>query len=153
MEGRGSDYAGGLPLEGGVCLQGGLHPRGSTYRGRGWADTPRIRKAGGGVCLQEALHPRGVCLQRGVEQTQHPPSPPNQKSRQYVYCWNAFLLKHFWRTSVPFVRPLIPLFWTIGDVCPTFQCQVGSLACTFHLVVSFSFWLVRHGYEQLWKTI
>ena len=27
------------------------------------------------------------------------------------------------------MRPLIPLFWTSGDVCPGFQSQGGSLAC------------------------
>ena len=38
-----------------------------------------------------------------------------------------FFLK-FWRTHVLFVGPLIPLFWTSGDVCPGFQSQ-GGLAC------------------------
>ena len=28
-----------------------------------------------------------------------------------------------------FVGPLIPLFWTSGDVCPGYQSQGGSLAC------------------------
>ena len=38
-------------------------------------------------------------------------------------------LKNFWRTWVLFVGPLIPLFWTSGDVCPGFQSQGGSLVC------------------------
>ena len=57
------------------------------------------------------------------------------KSRQAVVSKalltrNEFLLKiFFWMTSVLFVRPLIPLFWTFGDVCPGFQSQDGFLAC------------------------
>ena len=39
-----------------------------------------------------------------------------------------FFFKHFWRTCVLFVGPLIPLFRTSGDVCPRFQSQ-GGLAC------------------------
>ena len=35
---------------------------------------------------------------------------------------------NFWRTHVLFVGPLIPLFWTSGDVVPGFQSQ-GGLAC------------------------
>ena len=31
----------------------------------------------------------------------------------------------FWRTSVLFVGPLIPLFWT-SDICPEFQSHGGS---------------------------
>ena len=31
-------------------------------------------------------------------------------------------------------RPLIPLFWTSGDVCPVFQNQGGSPLCAFLLV-------------------
>ena len=33
----------------------------------------------------------------------------------------------FWRTCVFFVRSLIPLFWTFGDVSSGFQSQGGSL--------------------------
>ena len=29
----------------------------------------------------------------------------------------------------PFCGPLVPLFWTSGDICPGFQSQGGSLAC------------------------
>ena len=31
--------------------------------------------------------------------------------------------------------PLIPLFWTSGDVCSGFQCQDGSLACFLACVI------------------
>ena len=41
--------------------------------------------------------------------------------------FNNFLKKN-WCTQVLFVVPLIPLFWTSGDVCPEFQSQGGSLA-------------------------
>ena len=34
-------------------------------------------------------------------------------------------LKIFCRTQVLFVGPLIPLFWTSGEVCPGFQSQDG----------------------------
>ena len=43
---------------------------------------------------------------------------------------------NFWRASVLFVGPLMPLFWTFGDICPGFQSQGGSphlhvlFACT-----------------------
>ena len=33
------------------------------------------------------------------------------------------------RTRVLFGGPLIPLFWTSGDVCPGFQSQGGFLTC------------------------
>ena len=36
-----------------------------------------------------------------------------------------FFFKNFCRTQVLFVGPLIPLFWTSGDVCPGFQSQDG----------------------------
>ena len=35
----------------------------------------------------------------------------------------------FWRTQVLFLGPLMPLFWTSGDVYPGFETQGGSLAC------------------------
>ena len=35
---------------------------------------------------------------------------------------------NFRRTSVRFVGPLIPLFWTSGNVCPGLQSQAESLA-------------------------
>ena len=34
-----------------------------------------------------------------------------------------FFCLNFWRTKVLFVGPLIPLFWTCGDVCSGFQSQ------------------------------
>ena len=39
---------------------------------------------------------------------------------------SVFFKKKIWRTSVIFVGPLIPLFWTSGDICPGFQRQSGS---------------------------
>ena len=41
----------------------------------------------------------------------------------------------FLRTLALFVGPLIPLFWTSGDVCPGFQSQGGSLACFLTCVI------------------
>ena len=41
----------------------------------------------------------------------------------------TFLFKTFLGTHVLFVGPLIPLFWTSGDICSGFQSQGGSLAC------------------------
>ena len=38
----------------------------------------------------------------------------------------TYLVKKFWMTSVLFVGPLIPLFWTSGDICPRFQNRSGS---------------------------
>ena len=54
-------------------------------------------------------------------------SPCEQNHR---YLWKYYLAPtslravktyKFWKTSVLFVRPLIPLFGTPGDVCPGFQ--------------------------------
>ena len=36
-----------------------------------------------------------------------------------------FFLNNFCKAQVLFVGPLIPLFWTSGDVCPGFQSQGG----------------------------
>ena len=38
----------------------------------------------------------------------------------------TFFKKIFWRTQVIFVGPLIPLFWTCGDVSSGFQSQSGQ---------------------------
>ena len=43
--------------------------------------------------------------------------------------FTPYFFKHFSRTWVLFEGPLIPLFWTSGDVCPGFQSQGGFLAC------------------------
>ena len=60
---------------------------------------------------------------------------------------NIFILEIFWRTSVLFVRPLIPLFWTCADVCHGFQSQGGFLACVLprlHAMDSLDSSIVRH---------
>ena len=58
-----------------------------------------------------------------------------QSAHHCLYC-NIFFKKN-WRTLVLFVGPLIPLFWTSGDICHGFQSQdrspclhASSLACT-----------------------
>ena len=50
----------------------------------------------------------------------------------FGFCHHSmnFFLK-FWWTHVLFVGPLIPLFWTSGDVCPGLQSQ-GGLTCTLY---------------------
>ena len=45
--------------------------------------------------------------------------------RQYRIYLFIYFFKIFCRTQVLFVGPLIPLFWTSGDVCPGFQSQGG----------------------------
>ena len=43
-----------------------------------------------------------------------------------VFVWqHFFFFLNFWRTWVLFVGPLIPLFWTSGDVSSGFQSQSG----------------------------
>ena len=50
----------------------------------------------------------------------------NGKFNQNPTFFYIFLFfKFFCRTQVLFVGPLIPLFWTSGDVCPGFQNQGG----------------------------
>ena len=45
----------------------------------------------------------------------------------WTWRWGRFMLDFLGcsRTQVLFVGPLIPLFWTSGDVCPGFQSQGG----------------------------
>ena len=47
----------------------------------------------------------------------------------YFFYFYFYFLNIFWRTWVLFVGPLIPLFWTSGDVSPGFESKGGSLAC------------------------
>ena len=54
----------------------------------------------------------------------------------------GFFSLNFWRTSVLFVGPLIPLFWTSGNLYPwfgllvtsalAFKARVDPLACVLH---------------------
>ena len=48
------------------------------------------------------------------------------KKAKVTYQENLFF---FLENISLFVGPLIPLFWTSGDICPGFQSQGGSLAC------------------------
>ena len=42
-----------------------------------------------------------------------------------LYWMQVFVFLIFYRTQALFVGPLIPLFWTSGDVCPGLQSQGG----------------------------
>ena len=53
-----------------------------------------------------------------------------------------FFKKKFWRTQVLFVGPLIPLFWTSGDICPGFLCD-----SQIHLWCN-ACWLCRGQYSS-----
>ena len=57
-------------------------------------------------------------------------SKPEKDKRQLFRrpCRKVFFLFFFlnWRTRVLFVGPLIPLFWTSGDVSYGFQSQSGQ---------------------------
>ena len=58
-----------------------------------------------------------------------------------------FFWKIFWNTSVLFVGPLIPLFWSSGDIGPRFRSQSGSLTCMIHRLHAVDSWgspLVQH---------
>ena len=46
--------------------------------------------------------------------------------------FNSLQLFLIWRTLVLFKGPMIPLFWTDGDICPGFQSQGGSLTFMLH---------------------
>ena len=75
----------------------------------------------------------------------------------FVLC--NFFLKHFWRTWVLFVGPLIPLFWTSSDISPGFQSQGGSIACVLchlHAMNSWDSPLVRHlptSWRPAWRPV
>ena len=70
-----------------------------------------------------------------------------QKYIAYIYrCWYQcvlILLKfshsntHLLVQKSFFVGPLIPLFWTSGDVCPGFQSQGRFLTCTLFACMLF----------------
>ena len=67
-------------------------------------------------------------LQKNIQYTQ----PRLTRSHVILDCKSTalvffflFFLKIFCRTHVLFAGPLIPLFWTSGDVCPGFQSQGG----------------------------
>ena len=67
--------------------------------------------------------------------------------------WWHFFFQNFWRTWVLFVGPLIPLFWTSGDIYPGFQSQVGSLACMLPCLCTTDSWdspLVQHLLTSWW---
>ena len=70
----------------------------------------------------------------------------------------AFL--HFWRTRVLFMGPLIPLFWTFGDVSSVFQGQSGQpylhLAEVYMMYVPWDSPLVQHlstSWQPAWQPI
>ena len=44
---------------------------------------------------------------------------------KFKFSTGVFFPNFLW-TSVLSVAPLIPLFWTSGDICPGFQCQGAS---------------------------
>ena len=64
---------------------------------------------------------------------------------------------NFWRTSILFVGPLIPLFWTSGVICPGFQSQGRFLACMLchlHATVSSDSPLAWHlliSWQPAWQ--
>ena len=64
-----------------------------------------------------------------------------------------FLKKNFWRAWVLFVGPLIPLFWTSGDISSGFQSQGGQpylhLAKAYVLHVPWDSPLVWHLLDLL----
>ena len=71
------------------------------------------------------------------------------------FFWFFFPLNIFWRTRVLFVGPLIPLFWTSGDICPGFQSQVG-VACTLSSLLAILRFTSEYGspsrslHAELW---
>ena len=72
------------------------------------------------------------------------------KSRQFFF----FFLLNFWRTRVLFVGPLIPLFWTSGDVSSGFQSQSGqrypSFVEVYMLHIPWDSPLVQHLLTSWW---
>ena len=71
----------------------------------------------------------------------------------------SLFLINFLRTWVLFVGPLIPLFWTSGDICPGFQSLGGSLACMLchlHAMNSWDSPLVWHlltSWQPAWQPV
>ena len=85
----------------------------------------------GVVSLTETPHPwTETSRQRPLQTSPWTDSPGQRppctvKSIRYASYWNGFLLINcFWRTSVLFVGPLIPLFCTSGDVYSGFQSHI-----------------------------
>ena len=73
---------------------------------------------------------------------------------QFIQLFSLLFLKFFWRTWVLFVGPLIPLFWTSGDVSSGFQSQSGqaylSLAEAYMLHVPWDSPVVWHLPTSWW---
>ena len=67
-----------------------------------------------------------VCFEKADQQS---PLNLTGKAKTYVtvqrFKISTSIFFNFWRTSVLFVGPLMPLFWTSSDVCPGFQSQGG----------------------------
>ena len=66
-----------------------------------------------------------------------------KRKRKRIFSCRLFFFKNFCRTQVLFVGPLIPLFWTSGEVFPGFQNQGGFLACTLsclHTIPQIHLW-------------
>ena len=68
---------------------------------------------------------------------------------RYASYWNTFLCFSFLLDTCPFVGPLIPLFWSSGDVSSGFQSQNGfclnrTLAEPYVIYISLDSPLVQH---------
>ena len=75
----------------------------------------------------------------------------------FYCCTENLTFFNFWRTHVLFVGPLIPLFWTSGDVCPGFQSQGGSRLHAF-LPASYSsdsplVWHLLTAWQPAWRPV
>ena len=80
------------------------------------------------------------------------------KVNSYSSPYSFFFKKIFWRTWVLFLGPLIPLFWTSGDVSSGFQSQSGqpysSCVEAYMLYVPWDSPLVWHlptSWEPAWQ--
>ena len=65
-------------------------------------------------------------------------------------------LNLFWRTLDIFMGPLIPLFWTSGNVLPRLQGQIGCQACMLYCLCvrdSSDLPLVQHLLVSWWPAL
>ena len=92
-----------------------------------WADTPWVDTPPADTHRRQTYtgrHPRQTPLGRHPAGQTPPQADTPPPSRQLLQRTVRILLE----CILVFVRPLILLFWTSGDVCPGFQYQSGFLA-------------------------
>ena len=121
--------------------------------------------SGSGIYQMGALTPKvgapTYCLAKNFPKTAWKWKKLDQEGRSLslstppwiCQCTYFAFFVNFWRTSVYFAGPLIPLFWIPGDIFPGFKARVDARACTpchLHATDSSDSPLVWHLLTSQW---